>query len=607
MREIMVDFETKCIICGSDLEKTEDSVLCPQCSFSEQNSVSKTDMTALSEAFAMLGSEDYKVAYDMFAKFVKKHSDKSVGYFGMMLAKYCVKEYNKDSVTLTAVRSDSVLVDVDYVSAVKYATHSLREYIISVANLIEDKRLALIADADIYKPYSIAVYGDKDSEIYHYLQSVGYDVYSDSIASNVDEILDNYNVVSNAKMLCLVVNTEEDLVKYQKSHTVSKYIDKINLRKVATDSLVVVSTMSKKDIKKYIPEASILDADKKTILFDIESIAKTSVGEVEKPVELVNVKGDKKDTTFNTAGFNMLIRGFAIPGIILALVIAFMYTFTGNHYLIMGIGLSVVAAFMATVFVLTTITYVKATKGAIHMVLMLFSALLMLYSGIGIVSSFTSNAGYEWCYRGYWYNIAEDKTVSVANVDYYHTFLHRDIEIPETILGNKVTSFTIKNHSDVYTIVNVSEYLEHLTIIDCSSLRDVTVSVMGGEKVDITIDGCKKLSNVAIKNCDTIDITLKDLEELDTLTLYNIRVMGTMALDNVAVGEIWLPETLEKMTKFTVANIDALSVYVYNEHNASIIPALSKNFKFTSNTYRHPNDSLGSGKLYSRHVYPKNN
>lgn len=603
----MVDFENKCIICGETLEKTEDKVSCPKCHFEEQNQVSKTDMGVLAEAFDSLANADFDMAYEGFFKFVKKHSDLSIGYFGLVLAKYYVREYSLESVTVSSVKNDCVLNDVDYISAVKYARGETRDFIINVARLIEEKSVSVVSSAIEYKPYEIAVLGDKEGEVYNYLSRLGYDTYSSEMPSDRDYLIDEFNVKTNAKMLVVVANTEEDLVKLSKNAIVQSYVNSLQLKSVKDGTLIVVSGLSSKTVSKVIPEATLLDESKKTLLFDIETVAKTHVREIAAPQEKkVKVKDSvTKDSSLNERGFRNVIRGIGLAGLVILLAEYIMYTFTGVNSVVLGIGLGFAGVLMTIALVLSIVVYVRASRSTMYMLSLIISAVLVITSAVGLCSIFISNGGSSWCYRGYWYVESEDKTVSVTNVDFYYTFFHRNVVIPETIKGLPVTDFTLQNHAEIYAVSSVSENLERLTIYNCGSLKEVLVSVMSLNFNSVSITDCKKLQTISIKNSEAMTIELKNLESLNTLILKGIKTIEGFSIDSVGLSEMWLPEELERLTTFSISNVSSMDIYTLHGYDATIRPALSTQAKWTGNGYKHPNDPDSTSKAYNKYVYPK--
>ena len=606
----MIDFEKKCIICGNDLDVVEEKTVCPHCHFAEQNSVSKTDMALLSESFAMLENKDFDSAYNGFGKFVRKHADLSVGYFGLVLSKYYVTSHSLEGVTVASVKNNCVLNDVDYIASIKYASNELREYIMQVAKLIEEKSVAVVSSALEYKPFEIAVLGDSDGEVYKYLDTLGYDTYSNIEPSNNDYLVDEFNVKTNAKLLVVAVNTAEDLEKLTHNVVIKEYINALNIQSVKPGSLVFVSSIGSKDIKKVFAEATVLDADNKNLLFDIEAIAKTCVREISSSVDTVkSSKPTTKETRFNTAGFAGLFRGLGIAGLAIMLVEFILYTFIGAHYLVLGIGLGVATLLMIGAFVIAILLYVKGKSSAMYMLACVFSGILVLSGIMGVSSVCITRGSSEWCYQGFWYEQGEDQSISITNVDFYYTFLHRNVVIPETIMSNPVTHFTIENHAEVYAISSVSENLQSLTVINCDSLKEISISVMSMEDNAVSIEGCKNLKNLAIKNADVLSLELKDLEKLNGFVLKGVAELNKLYLDNIGLDEMWLSEELTKLTNFDIKNIDSLKIYVLNKHEGNIRAALThqSKTKWIGNGYRHPNDDETTSKLYSCYVYPNTN
>ena len=606
----MIDFEKKCIICGNDLSLVEDKAVCPHCHFAEQNSVSKTDMAMLCEAFAMLENKAFDSAYNGFSKFVRKHADLSVGYFGLVLSKYYVTSHSMDAVTVASVKNNCVLNDVDYIASIKYASSELREYIMQVAKLIEEKSVSVVSAALEYKPYEIAVLDDADGEVYKYLDTLGYDTYSNLEPSNNDYLVDEFNIKTNAKLLVVTVNTLEDLEKLANNVVLKEYINAINIQSVKQGSLVFVSNIGSKDIKKMFAGATVLDASNKNLLFDIEAIAKTCVREIVSKVDHTKVaKTTHKESNFNTLGFAGVFRGLGVAGLAIMLVEFILYTFFGAHYLVLGIGLGVATMLMLGAFVIAILIYVKGNSSAMYMLACVFSAVFVLSGIMGVTSVCITRGDSKWCYQGFWYETAEDKSVSITNVDFYYTFLHRDVVIPETILSNPVTHFTIENHAEVYAISSVSENLQSLIVVNCDSLKEISVSVMSMEKNAISIEGCKNLKNLAIKNAETLSLELKDLEKLNGFVLKGVVELNKLYLDNIGLDDMWLSEELVKLTNFDIKNIDSLNIYVLNKHEGNIRAALTyqSKTKWMGNGYIHPNDGETSSKLYSCYVYPNTN
>ena len=602
----MVDFETKCIICGETLEKAEDKVSCPKCHFEEQNQVSKTDMTMLSEAFLCLENKDFDKAYDGFFKFVKKHTDLSVGYFGLVLSKYYVTSFSLENVEVASVKNNCVLNDVDYMSAVKYAHGELRDYIMAVAKLIEEKSVNVVSSALEYKPYEIAVLNDKEGEVYSYLDKLGYDTYSDNLDSNNDYLVEEFNVKSNVKMLVVNIDSLESLESLSNNIVIKEYVSSLNLKNVKDGSFVIVAKGNTKDIKKMFPEATILDGDKKTLLFDIESVAKTAVREIVAPKDSVKVKDNTNNTSFNVKGFSSLVRGLGIAGLAILLIEFVLYTFFGAHYLVLSIGLGFAGALMIATCALSVVVYLKANHGLLYMMTLIISGVFVITCVVGMCSVFLSNGGSEWCYQGYWYKDNDNDTVSVTNVDYYYTFFNRDVKIPDKIMGKAVTHFNLQNHAEVFGLTSVSENLQELVVTNCDNLREILISVMSFEENTVVITGCDKLETISIKNADVIKkLELKDLVSLDNVILKGIKEIKACTLYNITVDEIWLPEELTRLTNLSMDGIDSMYIYMLNSHEANIRPALTRETYFEGNGYKHPNDPDTTSNTYSRYVYPR--
>ena len=104
---------------------------------------------------------------------------------------------------------------------------------------------------------------------------------------------------------------------------------------------------------------------------------------------------------------------------------------------------------------------------------MALSSFVIVASLIGMCSAFFTRGGADWCYQGMWY-VENNKSVEITNVDYYYTMFNRNIEVPETLKGKDVVSFKVEHHSDIYSVVNVSERLKTITIDSCSNIKSVT-------------------------------------------------------------------------------------------------------------------------------------
>ena len=606
----MIDFEKKCIICGNDLEIVEDKVSCPSCHFAEQNAVSKTDMTILAEAFEMLENKMFDSAYNAFGKFVKKHADLSVGYFGLVLSKYYVTKHSLEEVQVASIKNNCILNDVDYISAVKYADDNLRDYIMSVAKLIEEKSVSVVSSAIEYKPYEIAVLGDTEGDIYKYLDNIGYETYSNVETKNHDYLIDEFNVKSNAKMLVVSVNSMEELENISHNIIVAEYVNALNIQSVKPKSLVFVSSIGQKDIKKLFPEATILDADKKSMLLEVESVAKTCVREIVAKVDPVkSAKASTGDTSFNVQGFAGVFSALGIAGLAILLIEFVLYTFFGTHKVVLGVGMGIAGLIMIGTLALAIVLYLKSSHSTMYMLASVLSGVLILVCMTGILSVCFSSCGSEWCYRGYWYEENDDKTITITNVDYYYTFMHRDVVIPEKIMDKAVVHFTLQNHAEAYSVSSVSENLQSLTITNCSGLKDVIISVMSMEHNAVSISDCKNLKTISIKNAETLALELKNLGALNNFILKDVEEMDKLDLDNIGLDDMWLSEELIKLTNFDIRNMDSLNIYVLNKHEGNVRPVLTNKGKtrWDGNGHRHPNDGETSSKLYSRYVYQNAN
>lgn len=197
-------FVFRCKMCGGDLEVTDNATTCTCefCGTKQTIPASRDDtlQTLFNRANTLRMKAEFDKASDLYERILQKSEEEAEAYWGLILCKYGI-EYVEDPAsfkripTCHRVSYDSVVADVDYKSAIKYADSVQREIYEDQALEIDRIQKGILDIVLKEEPYDIFIcYKESDEEgkrtrdsvygndIYYQLSQEGYRVFFSSIS-----------------------------------------------------------------------------------------------------------------------------------------------------------------------------------------------------------------------------------------------------------------------------------------------------------------------------------------------------------------------------------------------------------------------------------------
>jgi len=222
-------------MCGGSLEVTEGMTVC-ECEYcGTQQTLPKTnnDITAnlFNRANNLRMKNEFDKAQEIYEKIVSNHSDDSEAYWGIVLCKFGI-EYVEDPVTFKKIPTchrtqlESVLTDVDYYSALEYASQEQKVLYEAEAREIDRLQRDILEIVHKEKPFDVFIcYKESDengkrtqdsviaNDIYHQLVQVGFKVFYAAITleDKLGQAYEPYIFAAlNSAKVMLVIGTKPE-------------------------------------------------------------------------------------------------------------------------------------------------------------------------------------------------------------------------------------------------------------------------------------------------------------------------------------------------------------------------------------------------------------
>ena len=284
-----------CNCCGGDFEYRNGRWICRCCGSYKPEELSNEEVTLLYTSYRKLRLAEFSEAEAEFDDFITKYPENHCGYWGRLMAKYCIK-YERDFdgrmiPTCYATSIGSVLSASDYKKSLQYADKENRAYYAAQAEYIERVRKEWLEKAKKEKPYDVFIcYKDSDlakgidrtkdsyaaQELYTLLTGMGLRVFYSrvSLRDKIGEKYEPYifHALSTAQVMIVYGSDPEYINSTWMKNEWMRYAKQIREGKKKPNSLLVACEgFSPEELPTMLSSMQCMRAEEKTFYGDLQT------------------------------------------------------------------------------------------------------------------------------------------------------------------------------------------------------------------------------------------------------------------------------------------------------------------------------------------------